>query len=276
MEDGADVSRRQVLIGGGLAASAPLLAGAARPAPAAASLVRRPGTAGAPAPEQVHVQYGADAASQAAVSWAAAAPVSRPRLRLRPARPRVRHRDPGAREDLHRGADRGDGPHLPRPARPAARGHRVRVRGAARRRAAGDRRLPHRAARPVPRLPLHQLRRPVGPRPGRLRARPEHAERGLHRGRGRRPRPAVPPGQRGPVLRQHQRRPGRDLDLVLHQQHALGPVPAVDAVRRQPRERGRQRPAGLPGLPDPVRAAGQRLAPSSAATGTRSRSGRSG
>ena len=32
MEDGADVSRRQVLIGGGLAASAPLLAGAARPA----------------------------------------------------------------------------------------------------------------------------------------------------------------------------------------------------------------------------------------------------
>jgi hypothetical protein len=82
MEDGADVSRRQVLIGGGLAASAPLLAGAVRPVPAAASLVRRPGTAGAPAPEQVHVQYGADAASQAAVSWAAAAPVSRPRLRL--------------------------------------------------------------------------------------------------------------------------------------------------------------------------------------------------
>src|SRR6185437_4491947 len=85
MEDG-DVSRRQVLIGGGLAASAPLLAGAARPAPAAASLVRRPGTSGAPAPEQVHVQFGADAASQAAVSWAAPAQVARARLRLgRPA-----------------------------------------------------------------------------------------------------------------------------------------------------------------------------------------------
>src|SRR5215468_1168426 len=82
MEDGADVSRRQVLIGGSLAASAPLLAGAARPAPAAASLVRRPGASGAPQPEQVHVQYGADAASQAAVSWAAPAGVARPRLRL--------------------------------------------------------------------------------------------------------------------------------------------------------------------------------------------------
>jgi Calcineurin-like phosphoesterase/Purple acid Phosphatase, N-terminal domain len=78
MEDGLDVSRRQVLIGGGLAASAPLLAGA-HTAPA---LVRRPGAAGAPAPQQVHVQFGADAASQAAVSWAARARVARPRLRL--------------------------------------------------------------------------------------------------------------------------------------------------------------------------------------------------
>jgi len=78
MQDGTGVSRRQVLIGGGLAASAPLLANA-RKAP---SLVRSPGVAGAPAPGQVHVQFGADAASQAAVSWAAQSPVRRPRLRL--------------------------------------------------------------------------------------------------------------------------------------------------------------------------------------------------
>jgi hypothetical protein len=78
MHDGIDVSRRQVLISGGLAASAPLLA-RDRKAP---SLVRSPAKAGAPAPGQVHVQFGADAASQAAVSWAAAAAASRPRLKL--------------------------------------------------------------------------------------------------------------------------------------------------------------------------------------------------
>ncbi len=37
--------------------------------------------AGAPPPEQLHVQFGADAAAQVAVSWSADAPVSRPRLR---------------------------------------------------------------------------------------------------------------------------------------------------------------------------------------------------
>jgi hypothetical protein len=57
---------------------APALAGA-RSAP---SLVRRPAVAGAPAAGQVHVQFGADAASQAAVSWAAPAAVSRPRLKF--------------------------------------------------------------------------------------------------------------------------------------------------------------------------------------------------
>jgi 3',5'-cyclic AMP phosphodiesterase CpdA len=51
----------------------------------AASLVHRPDIASAPAPEQVHVQFGADAATQIAVSWAAAAPVARPRLRYGPA-----------------------------------------------------------------------------------------------------------------------------------------------------------------------------------------------
>ena len=47
----------------------------------AAALVRQPDVAGAPAPEQLHVQFGADAATQIAVSWAAPASVARPRLR---------------------------------------------------------------------------------------------------------------------------------------------------------------------------------------------------
>jgi len=75
---GQGPSRRQVLSAAGLAAVAVPFA-TRRQAPA---LVRRAGVAGAPPPEQVHVQFGADAASQVAVSWATAAAVSRPRLRL--------------------------------------------------------------------------------------------------------------------------------------------------------------------------------------------------
>src|SRR5215467_12043125 len=75
---GHELSRRQVLSTAGLAAMAvPFVT--RRHAPA---LVRRPDVAGAPGPEQVHVQFGADAASQVAVSWATAAAVSGPRLRL--------------------------------------------------------------------------------------------------------------------------------------------------------------------------------------------------
>src|SRR5690242_14798621 len=48
-------------------------------------LVRQPDAAGGPAPEQVHLQFGADASTQAAVSWAAPAAVARPRLRFGPA-----------------------------------------------------------------------------------------------------------------------------------------------------------------------------------------------
>jgi hypothetical protein len=83
MSDGTGVSRRQILKTGGLAATAPLLL--STPALAgpwgAPALVQRPDAAGAPPPEQVHVQFGADAASEIAVSWAAAARVARPRLR---------------------------------------------------------------------------------------------------------------------------------------------------------------------------------------------------
>lgn len=45
-------------------------------------LVRRPDTAGAVPPGQLHVQFGADAATEAAVSWAAPGRAVRPRLRL--------------------------------------------------------------------------------------------------------------------------------------------------------------------------------------------------
>ncbi len=78
--DGArqELSRRQVLSTAGLAAVAvPLVKLHGAPA-----LIRRPDAVGAPGPQQVHVQFGADAASQVAASWATAAAVSRPRLRL--------------------------------------------------------------------------------------------------------------------------------------------------------------------------------------------------
>ena len=88
---GQDVSRRQVLSTAGLAAVAVPLAAAGQPGArrTTTGLVRRPDKAGAPGPEQLHVQFGSDASSQVAVSWAAAAPVSRPRLRL--GRPRYGH-----------------------------------------------------------------------------------------------------------------------------------------------------------------------------------------
>ena len=54
------------------------MAGARR----APGLVSRPHVAGAPPPEHLHVQFGADAATQIAVSWAAPTPAARPRLRV--------------------------------------------------------------------------------------------------------------------------------------------------------------------------------------------------
>jgi len=78
-------SRRQVLSTAGLAAVAvPLTTGAkaAGRGHAAPALVSRAAQTAAPPPEQLHVQFGADAATQVAVSWAVGAPVSGPRLRL--------------------------------------------------------------------------------------------------------------------------------------------------------------------------------------------------
>ncbi|HEY7262669.1 MAG TPA: metallophosphoesterase family protein [Trebonia sp.] len=77
---GRKISRRTVLSAAGLAVVTVPLASAGRAQ--AASLVRQADVAGAPAPQGLHVQYGADASSQAAVSWLTAAAVSRPRLRL--------------------------------------------------------------------------------------------------------------------------------------------------------------------------------------------------
>ena len=86
--DEPEVSRRQLLVTGGIAAggallvAAPAVVGALHGKRGTPALVRRPDAAGAPPPEQVHVQFGADAATQIAVSWAAPARVSRPRLRV--------------------------------------------------------------------------------------------------------------------------------------------------------------------------------------------------
>src|SRR6516162_2654676 len=78
------MSRRTVLRAFGLggaavAIGAPLLEDRAWAGPA---LVRQPAVAGAPLPEQLHVQFGAVAAHDAVVSWATPTPVVRPQLRL--------------------------------------------------------------------------------------------------------------------------------------------------------------------------------------------------
>src|SRR5690348_7646858 len=71
MTDMAELNRRDVLRG---IAAAPILGSAA--------LVTSPDAASAPAPEQLHLQFGADASREVAASWAAAQRVARPVLRL--------------------------------------------------------------------------------------------------------------------------------------------------------------------------------------------------
>lgn len=87
-------SRRRFLKGLGLGSlalgAAPLLesgraAAATRRAvsrPTGPLLLRQPSVMGTPAPEQLHVQYGADASTEIAVSWAAAEAVVKPQLRF--------------------------------------------------------------------------------------------------------------------------------------------------------------------------------------------------
>ena len=75
----AELNRRDVLRGiAGAAVVTPVLGAAT----SAAALVKTPEAAGAPAPEQLHLQFGADASREIAVSWAAPQRVARPVLRL--------------------------------------------------------------------------------------------------------------------------------------------------------------------------------------------------
>ncbi len=76
-QTGSAVSRRSVIQLGGAAGAAAVLPLAAAPAFAAS-----PSVAGAAAPEQVHLQFGADAAREVVVSWASAQRVAKPRVRL--------------------------------------------------------------------------------------------------------------------------------------------------------------------------------------------------
>ena len=85
------VTRRQVLQGG----SAVLAGGA--------MFWRQPAIAGAPAPEQLHLQFGTDAARSMAVSWATAGSVGRPRVRFGPAHD-MRDVTVGARTRTYRDA----------------------------------------------------------------------------------------------------------------------------------------------------------------------------
>ena len=79
-DNGPGISRRKVLAGAGLAAVAlPLTARAAQASP---TLLKTADATGAPSPDGLHVQFGADASTQAAVSWLSPVQVSRPRLRL--------------------------------------------------------------------------------------------------------------------------------------------------------------------------------------------------
>jgi hypothetical protein len=86
-EGDSGFGRRTFLRGAGLvgmAAGAAVIGGqgVAQAATASPTQVTQPEVAGAPVVEQLHVQFGADAATQAAVSWATQQRVLRPRLRL--------------------------------------------------------------------------------------------------------------------------------------------------------------------------------------------------
>ena len=73
-----EISRRRLIRGlGGLAVVTPMLVSSEGP-----GLVTTPAVAGAPAPEQLHLQFGADASSEMAVSWAAPQRVRRPVVRF--------------------------------------------------------------------------------------------------------------------------------------------------------------------------------------------------
>lgn len=80
------ISRRQFLVGAASAGVAGIAAAAGNvfgpSAWASTALWRQPGATDASVADQVHIQYGADPASQMTVSWHTATSVSRPQIRL--------------------------------------------------------------------------------------------------------------------------------------------------------------------------------------------------
>lgn len=170
----------------------------------------------------------------------------------------------------------------PRLAEPAHPGHRLRLPRHPRGHDARQRYVPHRSAR-TEAVHLHQLRRPVRPagdlggqRHGGARRELHPRDEG-HRHRHRAGRPALPPAQRRPVLREPGRRPGAYLEQLLHQQHTFRALPTLDA-RGSTTTRSR-RPTARSGSA-PTRATSPcpppRPTPNSRACGTRSRSAPSG
>ena len=84
-DDETKLSRRRFLQGTGVVAAAPWLwpgATGAAVASAGPSVLKQAPIAGAPPPEQLHLQFGGDAAGQMSASWATPVRVNRPRLRL--------------------------------------------------------------------------------------------------------------------------------------------------------------------------------------------------
>lgn len=174
------------------------------------NLLRGTDATGVPGPEQLHLQFGPDAATQMVASWATPVPVAQTRLRLgtldggfgttidavmrtyteaitgQPVwtyHAVLDHLEPATDhvyEVLHDGAP------------PIGGRFRTGTLGRApfRFTSFGDLSIPARWV---------------------CRPRPRFGQRGLHRGRGRSDRSVVPPHQRRPLLRQLQRRTGGDL-----------------------------------------------------------------
>ena len=165
-----DVSRRTLIVGGtsaivgaGVGAGVAGFVAADRTGP---TLWQRGDRSGAPRVGGLHLQYGADAASEVVVSWHTAAAVNNPRVMVGTpddgvgrtvAAETVTYRDAASRTEIrvhHTRLDR------PRP------GHRLRLRRRARRRQSRSGHRADGAARPRP-AAFHQLRRPVHPDAGR-------------------------------------------------------------------------------------------------------------
>ena len=266
--------RRQTLPPGGPAATALLMAGARR----APALVSRPDVAGAPPPEQMHVQFGADAATQIAVSWAAPAPAARPGCGSGCAGdgygPEVL-----AEERVYTEALTGEiVHHLPRAAGPACP---PTPRSATRSSTTAPARWPGRSG------PARAGARPGSGSPASATI-PSRPRSGAGSALTRRtPATSSMPWTRSIPLFHLMNgdlcyanlsdAPVADLDLVLHQHHALGAAPAVDARAGNHENEVGQRTAG-PCLAYQTRfeLPGNGSVAVPAATGTRSPSGRSG